>query len=196
MHRRQPESPCFPTPHQHPCAPLANFTLPGCKPTVQCIYTNKLLPGAIKITKVSSKVLTDTLAGATFSITDSIGHLATTAEVTPDGFLQQPPHNRHFGVVCLDNLPIGDYTVDETGPPSGLGNGDPTTGNGCPPLKRHEERHMWERQRSDHDRSTDPPLTDITASATSEDLTRVGGGSKLDDHVYQNVDRRNGPEYN
>jgi hypothetical protein len=82
---------------------------------LDCTFTNTLQRGAIKITKTTTKG-GGGLDGATFSIvrgTPINGSPFTTA---------------NGGTICVDNLPFGDYTVTETGAPTGYKIND-TTGH-------------------------------------------------------------------
>jgi hypothetical protein len=74
--------------------------------TTTCTFTNTLQQGAIKISKTSSKT-GNALAGATFSITG------------PGGYSNSVTTGLD-GSVCVDGLSFGDYTVTETGAPTGF----------------------------------------------------------------------------
>lgn len=121
---------------------------------VDCTYTNTLQEGAIKITKTSIKGDTP-IAGATFSIT---GPYSYSNSVTTG----------MDGTACVEGLPFGDYKVTETSAPTGykiddtsahtVTVGTNTTCSGSP-----EEIPF-----------TDTPLTDITATATSQ-VSGAGG---------------------
>ncbi len=126
--------------------------------TVTCTYTNKLQLGAILITKTSSKAAHTPLAGATFSI--SSGGSAITGSPFTTG---------SDGTVCVDHLPFGSYSVQETAAPTGYAIDDSTAhsvsvnavstcGDG------HEATFS----------ATDTPLTDLLVKATSE----ASGGTK------------------
>jgi hypothetical protein len=81
---------------------------------LDCTFTNTLQRGAIKITKTSTKG-GGGLDGATFSIvkgTPINGSPFTTA---------------NGGTICVDNLPFGDYSVTETGAPTGYKINDTST---------------------------------------------------------------------
>jgi hypothetical protein len=75
--------------------------------TTTCTFTNTLKFGALKITKQSIKSGNAKLAGAEFSITGPGGY-SKTAQVSDAN-----------GVVCVDGLLAGDYTVTETKAPTG-----------------------------------------------------------------------------
>jgi Prealbumin-like fold domain len=84
----------------------ANITVaPGS--VVTCTYQNQG-HGALKITKSNGKG--GGLNGATFSISGPGGYTNSVTTATVGGVA---------GVVCLDNLAAGDYTVTETAAPSG-----------------------------------------------------------------------------
>jgi hypothetical protein len=117
---------------------------------ITCTYVNKLQEGAIKITKVSSKPAATPLAGATFAISG------------PNGYSNSVTTGSD-GTVCVDHLSFGAYSVTETAAPAGYSIDDPsahnvtisqnsTCGDG------HEVSVL----------AKDTPLTDITATATSE----------------------------
>jgi hypothetical protein len=79
---------------------------------VTCTYVNQQLLGAIKITKTSTKGNAP-LAGATFSIT------------APDNSTRSVTTGSD-GTVCVDHLPFGDYSVQETAAPTGYQINDTT----------------------------------------------------------------------
>ncbi len=81
--------------------------------TVTCTYVNDQQLGAIKITKTSSKGANPGLPGATFSITGPGGY--SNSVTTGVG-----------GVVCVDGLTFGTYSVTETAPPTGYSIDDAT----------------------------------------------------------------------
>lgn len=87
--------------------PTISITL-AASGTVDCTYTNTLQLGAIKITKTSSKGAHPGLAGAVFSI--SSGGTAISGSPFTTGA---------DGTVCVDGLPFGTYSVQETGAPTG-----------------------------------------------------------------------------
>jgi hypothetical protein len=131
----------------------ATITLPA-GATVTCTYTNTQEHGAIKIVKTSSKAAATPLQGAMFSITG------------PGGYMNGVTTGSD-GTVCVGGLVFGDYSITETGAPLGYAIdsstavtatvGANTTCAGTPVTKTF----------------TDTPLTDITATATSE----VAGGT-------------------
>ena len=127
--------------------------------TTTCTFNDKLNLGAIKITKVSSKAAATPLAGAVFSIKDSGGNAVTGSPATTGA----------DGTVCVDHLPFGTYSVQETKAPPGYSidngaaqnvtvNAVSTCGDG------HEATF----------KATDTPLTDVTVTSTSE----APGGTK------------------
>jgi hypothetical protein len=75
--------------------------------TTTCTFTNTLQLGALKITKESSKSGHATLAGAEFSITG------------PGGYSKTGQVSDANGVVCVDGILAGSYTVTETKAPTG-----------------------------------------------------------------------------
>jgi Prealbumin-like fold domain len=76
--------------------------------TVTCVYVDKQQLGAIKITKTSSKGTHPALAGATFAITSGGTPIAGSPFTTGSD-----------GTVCVDHLPFGTYSVQETAAPPG-----------------------------------------------------------------------------
>jgi uncharacterized surface anchored protein len=135
----------------------ATITL-GFGGAVTCTYTNQQQLGAIKITKTSSKAAHTPLSGAKFSISSGGTPIAGSPFTTDAN-----------GVICVDHLPFGTYSVQETSAPAGydiddtaahdvMVNTASTCGDG------HEATFS----------ATDTPLTDIPASATSE----VAGGTQ------------------
>ena len=137
---------------------------------VTCTYVNQRQLGAIKITKtgkdknctsasdtisngVCTGAATADLSGAVFSIKDSTGNEVSGSPATTGS----------DGTVCVDHLPLGTYSVQETTPPTGYARDDPnaesvtvsqssTCGDG------HEATFS----------ANDTPLTDISANASSE----------------------------
>jgi prealbumin domain-containing protein len=94
----------------------ADITLAAGDDVVTCVYVNKQLFGAIKITKTSSKGTHPVLAGAQFDITapdSTVTHVTTGSD----------------GTVCVDHLPFGTYSVQETAAPTGYKIDDSTAHN-------------------------------------------------------------------
>jgi prealbumin domain-containing protein len=83
----------------------ANISINSGGDTVTCTYVNNQQLGAIKVTKTDSKT-DNALAGAEFSVTGP-NEFSTT--LTTDA----------NGEACVDGLAFGDYTVTETGAPTG-----------------------------------------------------------------------------
>ena len=94
----------------------ADISLAGGDDVVTCVYVNKQLFGAIKITKTSSKGTHPVLAGAQFDITAPD---ATVTHVTTGG----------DGTACVDHLAFGTYSIRETAAPSGYQIDDTTAHN-------------------------------------------------------------------
>jgi Prealbumin-like fold domain len=131
----------------------ANITVAAGNETVTCTYTNQQQLGAIKITKTSVKGNTP-LAGATFSVTSG-GTPIAGSPFTSDS----------TGTICVDHLAFGNYVVTETAAPSGYAINDTTShtvtvdNNAlCSDATFVGESISF----------SDTPLTDITATATSE----------------------------
>src|SRR6266705_4092701 len=82
---------------------------------VTCVYVDKQQLGAIKITKTPSKGTHPALAGATFSITSGGTPIAGSPFTTGSD-----------GTVCVDHLPFGTYSVQETAAPTGYAINDTT----------------------------------------------------------------------
>jgi hypothetical protein len=80
--------------------------------TLDCTFTNKLQQGALKIVKNSTKGGAVANAGAVFSYNGS--------SVT-DNDIATGDEDNTVGVVCVDGLTPGSYTVNETSAPSGYG---------------------------------------------------------------------------
>jgi hypothetical protein len=86
--------------------------------TVTCVYTNKVLHGAIEILKNSTKGGPVNVAGAIFSYDNGAG---SSGSVTDNG---NGDEDGTVGVVCVSGLVAGStYTVLETSPPVGYGGG-------------------------------------------------------------------------
>jgi hypothetical protein len=137
----------------------ANITIAAGLDTVTCTYTNQQQLGAIKITKTSVEGNTP-LAGATFSITSGGTPIARSPFTTDSN-----------GTICVDHLAFGDYVVTETAAPSGYAINDPTShtvtvdNNAlCSDATYVGESISF----------SDTPLTNITATATSQ----VTGGTQ------------------
>lgn len=122
---------------------------------IECTYTNTLQRGALLITKTSSKAAASPLAGAVFSITgpNSYSNSVTTGAA---------------GTACVDGLAFGTYTVTETTGPPGYSIDNP---NGVTVVVDHNATCSSGTPNAPA-AFTDTPLTDITATATSE---AVGG---------------------
>jgi Prealbumin-like fold domain len=130
---------------------------------VVCLYTNQQLTGAIKITKTSNKAAKTPLAGAKFSIKDPNGNALPGSPFTTDS----------NGVVCVDGLtPLGNYTVQETGAPTGYAIDDSTahTVNVTGSNAKCSDASFTGQSLS----FTDTPKTDLTITATSQ----VPGGTQ------------------
>ena len=89
----------------------ANITIAG-GGVVTCVYVNKQLLGAIKVSKTSSKG-GGNLAGAEFTVTG------------PNSFSQKLTTDSS-GTACVDNLSFGSYSVTETKAPTGYVIDDPS----------------------------------------------------------------------
>jgi hypothetical protein len=92
---------------------------------ITCTFTNELQQGALQIHKNSSKGDgTDpvTNAGATFEVEGPDGSTDTFTVVDNDG----QDEDTTIGVVCVSGLLVGDYTVNETNPPTGYGGASET----------------------------------------------------------------------
>lgn len=111
--------------------------------------------GAFAISKVSTKTGNAPLAGATFTVKDSGGNPVPGSPFTTDS----------SGTICITKLVPGTYTVTETGAPPGYDidttSKDVTINNTSTCANTTVT-------------FTDTPLTDISASATSE----VAGGTE------------------
>ncbi|HZC50954.1 MAG TPA: prealbumin-like fold domain-containing protein [Mycobacterium sp.] len=135
----------------------ADITIAAGLDHVTCTYVNQQQLGAIKITKTSSKAAATPLTGAQFSITSGGTPISGSPFTTGSD-----------GTVCVDHLGFGDYSVTETTPPTGYAIDDTTAhtvsvGTNSTCGDGHEATFS----------ATDTPLTDITATATSE----VTGGT-------------------
>jgi hypothetical protein len=131
--------------------PTTNITVtPG--GTTTCTFNDKLLHGAIKITKTSTKGTA--LLGATFAISGPNGYSNTVTSGAD-------------GTVCVDGLLFGSYNVQETFAPNGYMINDGTV---------HAVNVNASATCSDNPFGgvalsfADTPLTDITISASSEAL--------------------------
>jgi hypothetical protein len=117
--------------------------------TVTCTFTNTLQQGALKISKTSIKGPT-ALPGATFSITGPGGY-SNSVQTGLDG------------TVCVDGLTLGTYSVQETAAPPGYDIDDTAA---------HDVSVTASSTCGDGNEATfsatDTPLTDISASATSQ----------------------------
>jgi hypothetical protein len=115
-------------------------------PTSTPLFSNC---GAIKITKTSTKGGA-ALAGATFRITG------------PNSYDQSFTTDSN-GLICVDSLAFGSYSITETAAPTGYAidgtfpdSASVQSGGSCPSSPTVSKSY------------TDTPLTDITATATSE----------------------------
>jgi hypothetical protein len=127
----------------------------GVDETVTCTFTNTLQLGALEISKTSIKGPT-ALPGATFSITGPGGY-SNSVQTGPDG------------TVCVDGLTLGTYSVQETAAPPGYDIDDTAA---------HDVSVSASSTCGDGNEATfsatDTPLTDISASATSQ-VSGAGG---------------------
>jgi hypothetical protein len=149
-----------------PGSPQADITVtPGSH--VTCTYVNKQQLGAIKITK-TGKDKNCTAAGAPTSNCTGAG----TADL-PGGVFSiksngtpisaSPVTTGNDGTVCVDHLPFGTYSVQETSAPNGYAIDDTTA---------HDVSVTTNSTCGDGNEATfsanDTPLTDISANASSE----------------------------
>jgi hypothetical protein len=118
---------------------------------ITCTYTNDQQLGAIQVTKESTKNGNPPLSGATFSVTGP-GNFSQTLTTGSDG------------TACVDGLTFGDYTVTETGAPSGY-NLDDTSGH---TVTVNSNTTCTGTPQGTGSAFLDTPLTDISANATSE----------------------------
>ena len=115
---------------------------------IECTYTNTLKTGALKISKTSTKG--SALAGAVFSVTgpNSYSNSVTTGA---------------DGTVCVDDLQLGTYSVQETAAPSGYAIDDTTA---------HDVAVTAVSTCGDGNEATfsatDTPLTDVSVHAESQ----------------------------
>ena len=91
---------------------VVTFDIDDADDVLDCTYTNTLQEGALQILKQSTKTGNPLVAnaGAVFSYDSS--------SVTDNGTGDEDPT---VGQVCVSGLLPGDYTVNETSPPSGYG---------------------------------------------------------------------------
>jgi len=173
--------------------------------TVECTFTNSLQQGALKILKNSTKTGTAVKTeGAVFSYDVDPNAPPAAGTVTDNGTGDEDPD---VGEVCVPGLTKGDYTVDETSPPTGYGDSataaqtaivvagtncgaNPPTGTGVvtftnPPLTDIQVNF---RDRSSDETALDEPLsctnttgTASTTTATGWDNTRTVTGIQVPD---------------
>lgn len=125
--------------------------------TTTCTFTDTEQLGAIEVTKTSSKGAATPLSGAGFSVTG------------PGGFSASLTTGAD-GTACVDQLPFGTYTVTETQAPTGY---DIDNTSGVSVSVDHNATCTSGTPNAPPT-FTDTPLTDISASATSE----VPGGTQ------------------
>jgi hypothetical protein len=118
---------------------------------ITCTYTNDQQLGAIQVTKESTKNGNPPLANATFSVTGP-GNFSQTLTTGVDG------------TACVEGLTFGDYTVTETGAPSGY-NLDDTSAH---TVTVNVNTDCAGSPQGIGAAFLDTPLTDITATATSQ----------------------------
>ncbi len=128
----------------------ANITL-AADETVTCTFVNKQQLGAIQVTKESTKNGNPPLADAVFSVTGP-GGFSKTLTTGADG------------TACVDGLTFGGYTVTETAAPHGY-NLDDTTGH---TVTVNSNTTCAGSPQGTGAAFLDTPLTDITATATSQ----------------------------
>jgi hypothetical protein len=120
----------------------------GPSETVTCTATNTLLLGAIKVSKTSVKGGAP-LAGAVFSVSGQ-SNLTTGAD----------------GTACVDGLIFGDYLVTEVSAPGGYAIDDPAARTVNVNNSADCDDAVFGGELSSF---SDTPLTDITATANSQD---------------------------
>src|SRR5262249_39762330 len=180
---------------QHaPGSPQADITVTP-DSTVTCTYTNQQHLGAIKITKtgkdknctgagtptISNGVCTGAgtahLSGAVFSIKDSGGHQVSGSPATTGS----------DGTVCVDHLPFGTYSVQETSAPNGYAIDDTSA---------HSVSVSTNSTCGDGNEATfsasDSPLTNVTANAQSQVAGATNSTIKCVDST--NADIGNSPQ--
>jgi uncharacterized surface anchored protein len=117
-----------------------------------CTYVNQQQLGAIKITKTSSKTAATPLSGAKFAVSSG-GNPISGSPFTTGA----------TGTVCVDHLPFGTYSVQETQAPSGYQIDDNTA---------HDVTVNRNSTCGDGNEATfsatDTPLTDVKVHANSE----------------------------
>jgi hypothetical protein len=126
--------------------------------TVTCTFTDKLQLGAIKITKKTSKAAATPLAGAVFSIKSGGNPISGSPFTTGND-----------GTICVDNLPFGTYSVQETAAPAGYKIDDTTAHD----VTVSESSTCGDGHEATFS-ATDTPLTDLTVHVASE----VTGGTQ------------------
>ncbi len=118
---------------------------------ITCTYVNDQQLGAIQVTKESTKNGNPPLAGATFSVTG------------PGGFSQTLTTDS-TGTACVEGLTFGDYTVTETGAPTGYNLDDPSDHT----VTVNVNTDCAGSPQDIGGAFLDTPLTDISANATSQ----------------------------
>jgi hypothetical protein len=89
---------------------------------VVCLFTNNLLKGALKISKLSAKTGNAVLnAGAVFCYSSTTGCTAASPgnSVTDASNTTGTDQDAAIGSVCVPNVTVGTYYVNETAPPPG-----------------------------------------------------------------------------
>ncbi len=136
-----------------------------------CIYVNKQQLGAIKITKTSSKAAATALAGAHFELCTNLGPYTVSNPCAPAKTGSDDLITGSGGTVCVDNLAFATYYVTEKSAPAGYAIDDSATHSVS---VSHNAKCSDSTFGGESLRFTDTPLTDISASATSE----VAGGTQ------------------
>ena len=135
----------------------ANISLnPG--DTVTCVYVNQQQLGAIRITKTSIKAAATALAGAKFSISSGGSPISGSPFTT-----------NASGVICVDHLAFGTYSVQETQAPTGYKIDDTTAHN----VSVSANSTCGDGNEATF-AATDTPLTDLTVHVASQ----VSGGTQ------------------
>jgi Prealbumin-like fold domain len=135
----------------------ANITLAG-GGVVTCVYVNRQLLGAIKVSKVgkdkSQGSGNQPLAGAKFSITSNGTPISGSPFTTGSG-----------GTVCVGNLPFGNYSVQETQAPPGYSRDDTTAHTVAVNNSANCADNPYGGESIQF---TDTPLTDIDVDAAAQ----------------------------
>lgn len=141
---------------------------------VICTFVNNQQLGAIKVTKTDTKTPGNALSGAVFDICAGTPCVAVGTVETGTGTSSTSVTTGTSGIVCVDNLPFGTYSVTETTAPTGYQLPSTTTQS----VTVNTDAACSDSPFAGNSATfTDAPLTNLTVSVASQ-ATSPNPGTK------------------